>query len=160
VIMFSSYTERGAAATLDALTLGATDYITKPSAHSSSGGMAKVEAELIQKVKAVASSVLDSEAELDPSISGSSAWLPGVPGVRRERNPWIIAIGASTGGPNALTTILGGLPASLPAPVLVIQHMPPLFTRLLAQRLDSICSLKVREAAASRHCTRVARRSM
>jgi two-component system, chemotaxis family, protein-glutamate methylesterase/glutaminase len=60
----------------------------------------------------------------------------------------LLVIGVSTGGPNALARLLPGLPAGLPVPVLIVQHMPPLFTRMLAERLDQLCPLKVSEAVA------------
>ncbi len=145
VIMFSSYTERGAAATLDALSLGATDYVTKPSVTDAARGMGAVRDELVRKVKGVAAEVLappPGRKEPFPTATRGA----GVTGRRRQGNPWLVAIGASTGGPNALTTILAALPADFPAPVVVVQHMPPLFTRLLARRLDAACALKVREA--------------
>ena len=143
VIMFSTYTERGAAATLDALSLGATDYVTKPSVTSTEGGMSAVRAELLRKVKGVAAKVLTPP----PGPEGAFPTAAHVTsGHRGQGNPWLVAVGASTGGPNALTTILGALPADFPAPVVVVQHMPPLFTRLLARRLDAACALKVREA--------------
>jgi len=145
VIMFSTYTERGAAATLDALSLGATDYVTKPSAMGSSAGVAPVHEELVRKIKGVASHVLAMDGGLGPVDGAALGHPPRVAG-RLEENPWLVAIGASTGGPNALSAILESLPGDLPAPVLIVQHMPPLFTRLLAKRLDTLCRLQVQEA--------------
>jgi two-component system chemotaxis response regulator CheB len=150
VIMFSSVTTRGAVATLDALTLGAADYVPKPRGmRNAAEGAAYVRDEVLPRILA-----------LVPRGAGEHAADRGRPASRRApkvsplpRRPGsparvdVIAVGASTGGPNALTTLLRGLPASLPVPVVIVQHMPPLFTRLLAERLTARTSLRVREAA-------------
>jgi two-component system chemotaxis response regulator CheB len=147
VIMFSTLTERGAVATLDALALGASDYVTKP---MNTGGLAaaitSVRKDLIPKVKALCG--ID-EAPLAPS----PASLAACPAVVRRRPPSngslrfdAVAIGVSTGGPNALTEIFRELPADLPVPILIVQHMPPVFTRYLAERLNQISPLPVCEA--------------
>jgi two-component system chemotaxis response regulator CheB len=146
VIMFSSYTERGAAATLDALSLGATDYVTKPSALGIVEGVEPAHEELIRKIRGVAEPVLDNEAGAGTTVDHTGGRRTSAKVGRVDGDPWIVAIGASTGGPNALSEILGGLPGDLPAPVLIVQHMPALFTRLLARRLDALCRLPVREA--------------
>jgi two-component system chemotaxis response regulator CheB len=137
VIMFSTLTERGATATLDALAKGASDYVTKPS-HSSGAESAseQVRDELTRKIKSLcAASVLRPR----PAMV-----LP-----RRADRPQsridLVAIGASTGGPNALTSLIPQLPADFPVPIVIVQHMPPLFTRLLAERLHSLARLEVRE---------------
>src|SRR5208283_72084 len=152
VIMFSTLTERGAAVTLEALTLGADDYVTKASNEGSlDRSMARLREELVPKIKqffhvakpcrAVAQSepvhVLAAlrTARATPVLCGTT--------VRHK----VVAIGVSTGGPTALGAILPKLPAGFPLPVLVVQHMPPLFTRLLAERLHSSCRLPVAEAS-------------
>jgi two-component system chemotaxis response regulator CheB len=136
VIMFSSFTERGAAATLDALARGANDYVTKPtSASNGEGARARVREELIPKIKS-----LCAAREKFPRL------LPAV--VAPTRAPGridIVAIGTSTGGPNALAELVPQFPADFPVPVVIVQHMPPLFTRLLADRLNSHSRLKVQE---------------
>jgi two-component system chemotaxis response regulator CheB len=137
VIMFSTLTERGAAATLDALARGASDYVTKP---SSSGGPAflrdRVRDDLIRKIKSLCG-VRIPQPRIAPVAAGLS--------VRPQARVDVVAIGTSTGGPNALTALIPQLPADFPVPIVVVQHMPPLFTRLLADRLNTIGNLQVQE---------------
>jgi len=140
VIMFSTLTERGAAATLDALTLGASDYATKPSsAGSPAAAIERIRAELIPKIKALCGSV-------PLKLPALAAHRP-APKVRAQTNSRIeiVAIGASTGGPNALAEILPRIPGDFPVPIVVVQHMPPIFTRLLADRLASHSAIPVQE---------------
>jgi two-component system chemotaxis response regulator CheB len=139
VIMFSTMTERGAAVTLSALTLGADDYVTKASNEGSlDRSMARLREELIPKVK----QFFHLPATKPPfTLQKAAAFTPG------KLCPKVVVIGVSTGGPTALAKILPDLPESFPLPVLVVQHMPPLFTRLLAERLQASCHLAVEEAA-------------
>jgi two-component system chemotaxis response regulator CheB len=141
VIMFSTLTERGASTTLDALSLGASDYATKPSNTASQAvAIAAIEAELIPKIKALCPGTLPRPKTLPP---------PPPPRERqRTKQPIeIVAIGTSTGGPNALAEVLPHLPKDFPVPVVVVQHMPPIFTRLLAERLARQCSISVAEGS-------------
>jgi two-component system chemotaxis response regulator CheB len=158
VIMFSTETERGATATLEALELGAKDYVTKPAnVGSVQASMASVREQLIPKIKALHRSSPRGRAAghgMLPRQGGARVSLPGSPTpspVLRRTEPTqavdVVLLGVSTGGPDALATILPALPATFPVPVLVVQHMPPTFTRLLAQRLDGRCALAVREAS-------------
>ena len=140
VIMFSTLTERGATATLDALSRGASDYVTKPSNTGQiADGIAAVRDQLVPRIRALA-----GLRKLTPGAGG--------PIVRRERptpapkTVSALLIGCSTGGPDALARFLPRLPADLGIPVLVVQHMPPVFTAMLAQRLDRVSPLEVREA--------------
>ncbi len=140
VIMFSTLTERGATATLDALSRGASDYVTKPSNTGQiADGIAAVRDQLVPRIRALA-----GLRKLTPGAGG--------PIVRRERSApapksvTALLIGCSTGGPDALARFLPRLPADLGIPVLVVQHMPPVFTAMLAQRLDKVSPLEVREA--------------
>jgi two-component system, chemotaxis family, protein-glutamate methylesterase/glutaminase len=149
VVMFSTLTTRAAAATLDALSLGASDYVPKPQGlRDPAEGSAYVRDEVVPRILALCSQAVPASATeglRPPARRPATAALPqrtAVPG-----RVDVMAIGASTGGPNALTRLLAGLPASLPVPVVVVQHMPPLFTRLLAERLSAKSSLRVREAA-------------
>jgi two-component system chemotaxis response regulator CheB len=143
VIMFSTLTERGAAVTLEALTLGADDYVAKASNEGSlDRSMARLRGELIPKIK---------QFFLLPGPNKTAAIAtdlrPRVPSFESMKvRPKVLVIGISTGGPAALGAILPRFPAGFRLPVLVVQHMPPLFTRLLAERLNSICSLPVSEA--------------
>jgi two-component system chemotaxis response regulator CheB len=141
VIMFSSLTQRAAGITLEALALGATDYVTKPTQTGSrENSEAHVREQLIPKIKALGGGRIATFAR-------SAAAQPAKPLARRTTVPVnVVAVGASTGGPNALATLFGALPADLPVPVLITQHMPPLFTRLLAERLTASGPLRFKEA--------------
>jgi two-component system chemotaxis response regulator CheB len=153
VIMFSTLTERGASATLDALAKGANDYVTKPSnTGSREEAMGVVRDTLLPLVRAWGQR---NQRRLRPSAStpaAATAVAPAspAPALRPPGRPSpvdVVVVGVSTGGPNALAEVLPALPASLPVPVVVVQHMPPVFTRMLAERLDAQCALKVVEAA-------------
>ncbi len=144
VLMFSTVTERGAMATLDALAAGATDYVTKPThAASATASVDRVRAELVPKIKGLVGAArtravfANRPLPKPPTPAGSA--------VRQDRVD-IIVIGASTGGPDALSSIVAGLRSNLSVPILVVQHMPPLFTRLFAARLDRSSDLHVVEA--------------
>ena len=140
VIMFSTLTERGASATLDALSLGASDYATKPSNTGSQAmAIAAIQVELIPKIKALCS-------HHSPKLKTLPPPRPPVQVRPRTKQPIeIVAIGTSTGGPNALGEVLPHLPKDLPVPIVVVQHMPPIFTRLLAERLASQSAISVTE---------------
>lgn len=148
VIMFSTLTERGASATLEAMSLGASDYVTKPAnVGSVNESMERVRAELIPKLRALCGrrrpDPRSTAALRPPALPRPAAPRPTAP-----RQPVdIVAIGSSTGGPNALHEVIAALPGTLEVPVVITQHMPPVFTRLLAERLDATCALEVREAA-------------
>lgn len=142
VIMFSALTERGAAATLDALAGGANDYVTKPAGLGGADeAVAYIRRELLPKITALgAPCVIGPAAVVAPPVQPPAA-MPPLPAD-------VVAIGVSTGGPNALAALVAGLPADLNVPVVVVQHMPAMFTRLLAERLDGMTPLRVQEAAA------------
>jgi two-component system chemotaxis response regulator CheB len=149
VIMFSTLTERGAATTMEALLRGANDYVTKPAnVGSVAEAQQRIKTDLLPRVHALAGKVRPSARQAPglaprPAASGPRATTS------RSSTPVridAVVIGVSTGGPNALAELLPQLPADLPVPVLVVQHMPPMFTRLLADRLDNSCRLHVAEA--------------
>ncbi|MBI5364086.1 MAG: chemotaxis response regulator protein-glutamate methylesterase [Planctomycetes bacterium] len=162
VIMFSTLTEHGARAALDALARGASDYVTKPT-NTGSIQIAKecVQKELIPRIKWLCRGVLGTSATathpaapraLPPlDATGTHVPRPILPARPRAANGTrtvsVVAIGCSTGGPNALESVLTALPADLAVPVVLVQHMPPMFTRLLAERLDQKCAVSVVEAA-------------
>ena len=143
VIMFSTLTERGATATFEALSLGAHDYVTKPA----NGGaidrsMARLREDLVPKIK----QFFFASTGAQPAAS-ARGHQPGRAGWKGLNRPKAVVIGVSTGGPAALQAILPALPADFPLPILIVQHMPPLFTGLLAERLNATCKLPVGEAS-------------
>lgn len=139
VIMCSAVTQRGAKVTIEALAGGAADYVTKPAQQAGREQAAvKLTAELLPKINALARRRRGERRAVAPPPRATPA--------SREEAPGIVAIGVSTGGPAALDRVLPGLPAHFPLPILVVQHMPELFTQTLADRLDRTCSIRVREA--------------
>lgn len=148
VIMFSTLTERGGTATLDALAAGASDYVTKP-ANVGSVALAqqRVREDLIPKIKTLAGRIVVPAASPRPVAARSTPASKPAPVLVGDSRPAIVAIGVSTGGPNALAELIPALPADLRVPVVITQHMPPMFTRLLAERLNQQSSLEVREGA-------------
>jgi len=150
VIMFSTLTTQGGAATLDALAKGATDYVAKPAnVGSVQAAIAKVRDELTPKVRALGGAPQPNET---PQATAAAAPKPVLPPVRKPSlaagRVEVLAIGVSTGGPNALAELVPALPGDLGVPVVIVQHMPPLFTKLLAERLDRESTLHVVEGAA------------
>jgi two-component system chemotaxis response regulator CheB len=142
VVMFSTLTERGATATLEALSLGADDYVTKASNEGSlDRSMTRLREQLIPKIK----QFFRFNDEGPPYVERRSRPDPLVLKPRSQQ-PKAVLIGVSTGGPAALCEVLPQLPAGFPLPVLVVQHMPALFTRLLAERLNASCKLPAAEA--------------
>jgi two-component system chemotaxis response regulator CheB len=152
VIMCSSLTKRGARVTIDALATGASDYVAKPTGQASRDAAIRALAkELIPKVLA-----LTAPAQPRVAVSGPPAVVvpfPAGPPAMVQRAapafstaPSVLVIGVSTGGPAALEALLPALPAGFPLPVLIVQHMPDLFTRLMAERLNGRCALRVAEA--------------
>ncbi|QDU21972.1 chemotaxis-specific protein-glutamate methyltransferase CheB [Urbifossiella limnaea] len=136
VIMFSAVTERGAAATLDALALGATDYFPKPAGGGLDASLRVIREELIPEIKALCT----RPAALPPT--------PHVGPVPVSGRVDVVAVAASTGGPNALADLFAGLPVDFPVPVVIAQHMPPMFTRQLAERLSARFAVRVEEGRA------------
>jgi len=144
VVMFSTMTERGASATLEALSLGADDYVTKASnAGSLAVSLASLRQQLIPKIRQFFE--VARPRTIQPAAVPFQAKPPGAaPAWRRRR---AVGIGVSTGGPAALATLVPQFPAGFSLPVFVVQHMPPMFTRLLAERLATLTPLPVREAS-------------
>ncbi len=150
VIMFSTLTERGSCATLDALALGASDYVTKPAnVGSVMASMSKIREDLLPKIKALCqrrSPLTPTQAVALPIPS-----LPSPPRVPRRvishssGVPAVLAVGVSTGGPNALAEFIPALGRDFPLPIVIVQHMPPLFTRLLAERIAAVSGINCRE---------------
>lgn len=146
VIMFSTLTERGAAATLDSLALGANDYVTKPSnAGNLQAAKEKIQQELIPRIKALCKVPVPITSVAATSVTARRPRPQVLKHVCGRAD--ILVIGCSTGGPNALTEIMPHFPREFPVPILIVQHMPPMFTRFLAERLNTLCPINVREAA-------------
>ncbi len=165
VVIFSAMSDTGAAATLDAFALGADDYVHKP---TDAGDLAEskehIRTQLIPKLKALCgfpsaspATGLGSKIAERPRIrTNESAVLtaclsPERPPPRRDsaasKRLDLLVIGTSTGGPNALAELLPNFPETLPVPALIVQHMPPTFTRYLAERLSATCRVPVVEAS-------------
>ena len=144
VIMFSSYTEDGAAVTIEALSRGASDFVMKPSQSASADAAATlVREQLLSKIKALGKvrhrPLTNVAHDADDS---SSSWI-----IAPKRSVIeVVCLAASTGGPEALETVLTALPANFPTPIAIVQHMPPFFTKQLARRLAEKCAIRVREA--------------
>lgn len=162
VIMVSSLTEEGALATLEALALGAVDFITKPGG-TISLSIEDIEAQLLGKIKAVLrarpksaasstspDSTLRTPARLAPKPAPKPVHKPlsSAPKDKAHGGLHLVMVGVSTGGPRTLEDILPKLPADFPCPVVVAQHMPPNFTDAFAKRMDRLCAMRVREVNA------------
>lgn len=162
-IMVSTLTAQGSDMTMRALELGAFDFILKPQSKSQTEGKKEIRAALEPILRVYArsrfsSTLLNRTSRIAPPVAttprravpGKSETTavrttPARPSVRRGKSE-IIVIGISTGGPNALNQMLPRLPGDLGVPVLIVQHMPPVFTKSLAASLDKKCALTVKEA--------------
>ncbi len=152
-IVVSAISQRGARATLEAMRLGAFDLITKPkSGHTPEQVIETLQRELVPRLIACGDFVANERASM-PSAPAPlpAATRPSPPPVPRRAArpagpPELVVIGSSTGGPQALDAVIPALPADLGVPVLIVQHMPPMFTRTLAESLDRKSKLEVREA--------------
>lgn len=144
VIMYSSLTEHGARVTLDALAAGAKDYVTKPAnVGSVVAATCSIKEELIPKIKVFCSPA--AEQQKTDSAARSISAPSSLPHSRQRID--MVTIAVSTGGPNALECLIPALPADFPVAVTIVQHMPPIFTKTLADRLSSLSKLPVQEAA-------------
>ncbi|MFC0202832.1 chemotaxis-specific protein-glutamate methyltransferase CheB [Novosphingobium soli] len=159
VVMVSSLTAEGAEETLEAMTLGAIDFVPKPRG-AISLEIDDIAGELVDKVRAAAQARIPRTARLRDRVRAAGAG-----GLRHSRThfttapprlapvsmrgevfePGLVLVGCSTGGPPALDALLGALPADFPWPILIAQHMPASFTGALARRLDRMCALTVQE---------------
>jgi len=145
VIMFSALTERGAVTTLDALALGANDYVAKPTGvRDLAASQEHIRAELIPKIKAFCAKQIDR-----PDVIVKRPVSPPLVRTTRQHHHRIdvVALGVSTGGPNALAALIPTIPADFPVPIVIVQHMPPVFTKSLANRLASLSAIDVYEGA-------------
>lgn len=164
ILMVSSLTEEGAETTIEAMEAGAADFISKGQAGSALR-IREVENEIIEKVRALSQSqsrlfegdltsegdatsseARDAAPSTDGELTSSAGQKTAVEGGRADSSLELVVIGVSTGGPLALQHVLPALPAELPVPVAVTQHMPSEFTSSLADRLDTLSALHVEEA--------------
>ena len=153
IIVLSAHAQKGAELTLQALDLGAVDFVLKPS-NSLSGGIATIAQELVEKVKDASKIVFRAPTAATPggifaphaAVEAPARSAPRSTGEQAMGDYDLVAIGTSTGGPVALKTVLTMLPGDLPVGIVVVQHMPPVFTKAFAERLDSCCALAVKEA--------------
>ena len=174
VIVVSALSQQGASATIEAMRLGAFDLITKPTSGGAvSGVIQDLREQLIPRIRACGvyienrrrsggrgatspraplPSALENRRSIRSSASSAAPSSPAASSERKPRaargrfTPEILVLGSSTGGPRALDVVLPALPADLSVPVLVVQHMPPVFTKTLAESLDRKCALHVMEA--------------
>ena len=145
VIMLSSLTAKGSQTTVDALMLGASDYVTKPQGDAAGHAFESLAVELVEKIRALFHSLINHPlpghsaalVQMPPALLAAAAAL---------QRPEVFAIGVSTGGPSALTEALPAIPKDFRLPIVITQHMPPLFTHILAERLSKICQIPVVEA--------------
>ncbi|UMZ73383.1 protein-glutamate methylesterase/protein-glutamine glutaminase [Natranaerofaba carboxydovora] len=160
VIMLSSFTTEGSKATLKALELGAVDFVAKPSGPISLD-IHTVKTELIEKIQIASKAKVHTERDeqkdkkdfesttettVKPARKPKPKVEPDLKVVKQTGEEFIIAIGASTGGPRALNEVIPKLPQNIPACVLITQHMPAGFTKLMGERLSSVSQLNVKEA--------------
>jgi two-component system chemotaxis response regulator CheB len=143
VILFSTHSKEGGYATFKALALGAVDFLAKPK-EAAAGHLEEIADQLISKIKVAKRAV---GKKLPPAVVREDLF-----GLKKEARPAlppprrVIAIGISTGGPNALQFVLSQIPADFLSTILVVQHMPEGFTEMFAKRLDECCALEVHEA--------------
>ncbi|BDU68677.1 chemotaxis response regulator protein-glutamate methylesterase of group 2 operon [Geothrix oryzae] len=161
VLMVSSLTQEGAQATLDALSIGALDFIPKESSFASMS-ILQIQHDLQEKVRRLATSPrfhrlpggaphpappAAAPAPVKPAAAPPvRAAVPAGTSLPATPQADLLVLGSSTGGPKALQDILPALPASLPVPCLIVQHMPSTFTKPFADRLDGLCQVHVKEA--------------
>ncbi len=146
VIMCSTLTRHGASVTIEALARGASDYVTKPSGEGGREEAARrLLHELVPKILALTHHAGVARVPLPSPLAPIQRVTP-TPAPASTAAPRIVVIGVSTGGPAALDILLPAIPADFPLPILLVQHMPQLFTKMLAERLDTRCQLRVFEA--------------
>ncbi|PTY07077.1 chemotaxis response regulator protein-glutamate methylesterase [Opitutaceae bacterium EW11] len=147
VIMFSTLTELGAARTLDALSAGANDYVTKPANIGSVAlSLQRLREDLIPKIKQLGRRK-ETEGAPGPQQAGPALLAPSFSNLPFRPPISLVCIGTSTGGPNALAEVFASIPKLFPAPIVIVQHMPVLFTKMLAERLDKLGSVRFCEGS-------------
>ena len=149
IIMLSTLTEMGARVTIDALLNGANDYVSKTNSDGSNElPIPRLKHDLIAKVRQFFPTRARVPTPTAP-FTKAATFVPARPtgSLHSKKRRRVVAIGVSTGGPSALSELVPALPANLGVPVVIVQHMPAMFTRILAERLNSTSPLKVVEAS-------------
>jgi len=152
VLMLSSVSTEGAEATLDALSLGAVDFIPKQFSNSALD-IVDLQDQLVLKIKQIVKNqgrimAISNQQKKQPAKNSIVNYpIPSAKCLKKSCKRYsIVSMGTSTGGPPALQEIIHKLPAKFPVPIVIVQHMPPMFTNSLAKRLDSLSILDVKEA--------------
>lgn len=143
VIMLSSLTKSGELATIEALEAGAIDFITKPTGLFDISGEEKRK-EIIEKIR-IAGRITKKRLAENKQTAASPVHHIEYQGLKGDKLKTLVAIGTSTGGPRALQEVLISIPGDIPAALIIVQHMPPGFTKSLAERLNSLSALNVKE---------------
>jgi two-component system chemotaxis response regulator CheB len=148
VVMFSSLTERGAKATLEALVAGANDYVPKPTGSDANAIVSRIESDLVPKLRAVhrPATVLSKQPPARPAPTKPSVPVTEAGHKESSRHTGVIVVAVSTGGPSALAEVLPRFVGPETPPVVIVQHMPKEFTQHLSQRLTKLCGHPVSEA--------------
>jgi two-component system chemotaxis response regulator CheB len=144
VIMFSSLTGPGAAATVEALARGASDYAAKANVSAPEPASEQIRQELIPKIKALCAVRGAQHVPVPAPVLCRPVPFIAAP-ARQPARVDVLAIGTSTGGPNALADLMPQFPRDFPVPIVIVQHMPRMFTKLLSVRLDTLGALRVEE---------------
>ena len=143
VIMISTLTERGSAITLEALWRGASDYVAKPAnVRNASEALERLSGELVPRIKALVPRTTRTELDLAADLPGHTVSKKPGP----DHSVGAVMIGSSTGGPRALESVFSVLTRPLNVPVFIVQHIPPVFSRMLADRLNQVSPMRVVEA--------------
>ncbi|MEM8485779.1 MAG: chemotaxis response regulator protein-glutamate methylesterase [Bacteroidota bacterium] len=146
IIVFTAHNENAAASTIQALELGAADFIEKPSgARDFEESKSLIARSLVPKIKAIHHQIQTPHIRIPAVQKGFESLRPRSNTHIKPKHIDCVAIGVSTGGPDALVKIFPSFPADFPIPIVIVQHMPPLFTKNLADRLDTISELDVKE---------------
>ena len=157
IIMFSAFTKAGSRAVMEALARGATDYQLKPTGVDGyTDAIARLRTELVPKIRALgrtAAAAPAAPAPITPAAQAPGAAAPAAPAApkrparpRTRKSLEAVVLASSTGGPSALEVLLSGIDRSFELPILIVQHIPPMFSAILAERLNTSCPLTVVEA--------------
>lgn len=152
IIMYSTLSQAGATITLQCMSAGATDYVTKPAnVGSVNEGLQKLREELIPKIKSICmggmspSAISSARATRRPTALPVKRIAPGTRPPVANGPVKLLCIGSSTGGPNALMKVFETMPKNLPVPIVLVQHMPPMFTKMLAKQIEDHTKISIKE---------------